>query len=129
MPGKSLLIAAAALWLAACAPMIPRVEAALEPAAHGVPENPIRLTQPVEVALSTGYTRRLAAGSQWRFAGKVPQGRVYRPVDGPFTIEGAQVHEAYLVIDRATLVGFYLPGERMMSPLSSPIQIRVEGEP
>jgi hypothetical protein len=129
MPSKSFLIAAAALWLAGCAPMIPRVEATLEPAAHGIPENRIRLTHPVEVPLSTGYTRRLAAGSDWRLAGKLSQGRVYRPIDGPFTIEGSQIHEAYLVIDRGTLVGFYLPGERMMSPLSSPIPLRIEGEP
>lgn len=109
--------------------MIPRVEATLQPVAHGVLENRIRLTQPVKVTFSTGYTRLLAAGSDWRLAGNVSQGRVYRPVDAPFTIEGSQVHEAYLVIDGGTLVGFYLPGERMVSPLSSPILLPLEGEP
>ena len=32
-------------------------------------------------------------------------------MDGPFTVEGANVHEAYLVLSGNVLVGFFLPVE------------------
>ncbi|MFX8297360.1 hypothetical protein ABTL30_20295, partial [Acinetobacter baumannii] len=60
--------------------------------------------------------------------GTVPQGVVYRPVGTIFTIEGRQVHEAYLVIADQRLVGFYLPGEQAYSPLSTAVPITT-GEP
>jgi hypothetical protein len=107
--------------------MIPRVEASFSPAAGETRESQIILTHPVTVRLSTGYSRRLGAGSTWRLMGGVPQGAVYRSVDAPFTIKGSQVHEAYLVIHGGALVGFYLPGEHMVSPLPSPISLPIKG--
>jgi len=84
----------------------------------------ITLTQAAEVALATRYTRSLPQGSKWRKTGTVPQGSVYRPIDTVFTIEGRNVHEAYLVISaQRQLVGFYLPGESRLSPLLAPIPL------
>jgi hypothetical protein len=40
-----------------------------------------------------------------------------------FTLEGANIHEAWLVIRGAALVGFYLPAERAFSPLTSPVPL------
>ncbi|WP_234480884.1 hypothetical protein [Paraburkholderia nemoris] len=40
-----------------------------------------------------------------------------------FTIEGRQVHEAYLVVAKGSLVGFYLPGEAHFSPLDKPVPV------
>ena len=37
-----------------------------------------------------------------------------------FTIEGANMHEAYLVLREGRVVGFYLPGERAFSALEPP---------
>jgi hypothetical protein len=34
-----------------------------------------------------------------------------------FTVEGSHIHEAYLVVDSGTLVGFYLPAEQSYSKL------------
>ncbi len=88
------------------------------------PMQPIRVLQrTVIVRLSTGYKRKLAEGSRWRPVGSLPQGEVLRPVDGIFTIEGRQVHEAYLVVSGADLMGFYLPGEAHFSPLDSPFSL------
>lgn len=84
----------------------------------------ITLTQAADVTLVTGYSRSLPLGSRWRKTGTVPQGSVYRPVDAVFTIEGRNVHEAYLVISpQRQLVGFYLPGESSLSPLSAQIPL------
>lgn len=83
----------------------------------------IRLQQPALVNIGTGYDRTLPAASRWRFAGTVPQGAVYQAVGSVFTLEGAHVHEAYLVIRGEDLVGFYLPVEQAFSPLKASIPL------
>lgn len=69
------------------------------------------------------YYNWMAAKSVWKPVGRVPQGAVYRPVGTIFTIEGRQVHEAYLVLNDKKLVGFYLPGEQNYSPLSTAVPL------
>lgn len=121
----------AACALNACAPMIASAPVDFTPiaAAPADKSNDLQLRAPADLALPTGYSRTLAAGSRWRLAGRIPQGAVYRPVDSVFSIEGRQVHEAYLVIDRnAALQGFYLPGEARYSPLDKPVQLSITGE-
>ncbi|QCX52193.1 hypothetical protein [Ralstonia solanacearum] len=106
--------------LAGCAPAVPVQDAHLNGLAS--PVQPVRVLQrTVIVQLPTGYKRKLAEGSRWRPVGSLPQGEVLRPVDGIFTIVGRQVHEAYLVVSGADLMGFYLPGEEHFSPLDSPL--------
>lgn len=75
------------------------------------------LQREAKVRLSSGYERKLVEGSRWRPIGSLPQGEVLRPMGSVFTIEGRQVHEAYLVVSDTRLVGFYLPGEARFSPL------------
>ncbi|WP_245175993.1 hypothetical protein [Cupriavidus sp. AcVe19-6a] len=77
------------------------------------------------VQLDTSYSRTLPERSVWSRMGRVPQGDVYRPIGTIFTIEGRQVHEAYLVIRDKTLVGFYLPGEQNYSPLSTAVPLNL----
>lgn len=77
----------------------------------------------VTLTLSTGYQRSLLTGSRWEHVGSVPQGDVYRPVGTVFTIEGANMHEAYLVIRGDSVVGFYLPGEKSYSALQPAARI------
>jgi hypothetical protein len=66
---------------------------------------------------NTGFHRDIAAGSRWQLAGRIAQGDVYQAVGNVFTVEGAHIHEAYLVVDNQAVVGFYLPAERGFSPL------------
>ena len=73
--------------------------------------------------VSRNYNRVLARGSRWQLVGTTPQGRVYRRSDGVFTVEGAHVHEAYLVLAADRLVGFYLPVEKAFSP-TTPVTIK-----
>lgn len=68
----------------------------------------------------------MAAGSEWRPVGEIPQGVVFQPVGTVFTIEGRQEHEAYLVIKANVLMGFFLPGESHFSPLEPTQSITIE---
>lgn len=72
-----------------------------------------------EISLDSGYLRQLALGSRWTQVGTLSQGHVYRIVGGAFTVEGANVHEAWLVIAGGELVGFYLPVEKAFVHLSA----------
>jgi hypothetical protein len=46
-------------------------------------------------------------------------------VAGVFTVEGAQVHEAGLVISGAKLVGFYMLVEKAFVPLDRPVDLQM----
>lgn len=121
-PGKLRAAAAAlAVLLAACGPQV-----RVAPTTLGRLERPVAdlaVPAPVRIELPTGYIRTLAAGSAWRAVGTLPHGIVYQPVDSVFTIEGRNVHEAYLVVREGHLHGFYLPGENNYSPLAAPLSL------
>ncbi|NRF65904.1 hypothetical protein HLB44_02770 [Aquincola sp. S2] len=120
------LITFALALLSACATSIDTTPVSFRPA-PGASAPELTLDRAVEIRLPTGYTRTLASGSRWRHVGDVAQGRVFRPIDAVFSIEGRQVHEAYLVIADRSLVGFYLPGESAYSPLGAPIPLSSGG--
>ena len=113
---------AASLLLAACAATVQTTPVTLD-ASSGSATAVRKLRQNVTIELPTRYTRTLFEGSRWRAAGAIPQGLVYRPVDTVLTIEGSQVHEAYLVLSGGNLVGFYLPAESSYSALSKPVPL------
>jgi len=112
---RRLLAVAAVLLLAACAAEVVRSEARLEPVADAQRVQ-VRLQEAAVIASSSGYSRTLPAGSLWELRGSIAQGQVYRRVDGILTVEGAQVHEAFVVLSGDRLVGFYLPVEQSFSP-------------
>src|SRR5262245_27722427 len=110
-PQKGLAAAlAVAALLCGCASPVRTEPVKFTPLAQQ-PAPMIQLQSGAVASLATGFPRTLNAGSQWRLAGSVTQGQVYRPVNTVFTIEGRHVHEAYLVVSGGKLVGFYLPGE------------------
>lgn len=112
--------------LSACAPEVVRRESALSPASANAAHYTV--VAPVSVRLDSGYNRTLAAGTRFVEAGTIAEGRVLKPVNTVFTVEGTHQHEAYLVERSGRLVGFYLPVERAFSPLSSPVAIQIQGE-
>ena len=88
----------------------------------------IEFREAVTLEPSSGYSRTLNAGSQWREAGRIPQGQVFRPVNGVLTVEGRHVHEAYIVLDGGRVVGFYLPVEQSFAALPpKPVQYQNKG--
>ncbi|TMG77281.1 MAG: hypothetical protein E6H77_07825 [Betaproteobacteria bacterium] len=116
-------IAVVAIGLGACAAEVVRQQADFTPVAAAAARAEIEITEDVEVPVSRNYNRVLARGSRWQLVGTTPQGRVYRRSDGVFTVEGAHVHEAYLVLAGDRLVGFYLPVEKAFSP-TTPVTIK-----
>lgn len=117
------IAAALVLTLTACA-TVHHSPSRLQARAASAQAAPRVLAKEVGITLDTGYERTLKAGSRWRAAGTVDQGDVYRPVGDVFTIEGANIHEAWLVVRDGTLVGFYLPAEHGYSALgaTAPLQ-------
>jgi hypothetical protein len=103
------------LILAACAPEVRRRPTQLTSIAPQ-PAETIEVSRDVSVSVGVGYERVISRGSTWTRVGRVPEGDVYQPVDRVFTVEGAHVHEAYLVLADDRIVGFYLPVERAFSP-------------
>ena len=95
------------------------------PVGQGRQPEDIRIAQAVTIELPTGYSRSLVAGSLWREVGSLVQGKVFRPVDSVFSIEGRHVHEAYLVVRQGRLEGFYLPAEKSFSALRSPVPLNL----
>lgn len=122
MRQSTLLLAAALLMVAGCAADVARQPAAL---AEATERTVATVDADVAIQLDTHYQRALKRGSRWAPVGRLPQGTVYRPVDSTLTIEGANVHEAYIVVDGGRLVGFYLPAERAFAPLSVKPAIRL----
>ena len=88
--------------LSACAPAIQVQESKLT--TFNTPQQLVRIFSPAVIRLATGYSRELPAGSTWRPVGVLPQGVVYRPVGSEFTIEGRDVHEAYLWLSSVRLM-------------------------
>ena len=86
----------------------------------------VRVLEAVTIDLPTGYVRQLESGSEWEFVGRIPEGDVYEKLHGVFTVEGRHVYEAYLVLSRDQLHGFYLPVERAYVSLLQEIGLSLE---
>ena len=112
--------------LAACAPEVFKVPivSPSEAAAKGYADT-IVIAREATITIGTGYDRMLAISSRWRFVGVIPNGTVYRAAQGVFTLEGANIHEAYLVLRGRELVGFYLPVEQAFSPLKDAVMLSI----
>ena len=85
-----------------------------------------RLTRAAEVRLSTGYSTTLRANTRWELVGTITQGEVYRTKDQVVTLEGAHIHEGYIVVKQGALAGFYLPVERTFSPVTPATPLSIE---
>ncbi|WZB75478.1 hypothetical protein WJ972_03425 [Achromobacter insuavis] len=66
----------------------------------------LQLSREVVAKLPNDAAVTLSSGSQWRRAGAIVQGDVFRPLGGPFSIALPRRTEAYLVASSGKLVGF-----------------------
>ena len=76
-------------------------------------------------SFGTGYGRTLRAGTHWDLFGTIDRGEVYRSQDQLLTVEGFNVHEAYLVVKDESLVGFYLPVEKTFTRVSKVTRLQL----
>jgi hypothetical protein len=104
-----------AVALVSCAPEISRRPSSFTPLTEQ-PADTIEVLQDQKVSVGPGYDRVIGRGTTWTRVGRSNEGDVYKPVGRVFTVEGAHVHEAYLVLADDRVVGFYLPVERAFSP-------------
>jgi len=119
MPKKFVFVSCLSVLLISigCAPEVRRVSSTFIPMSPGRHIESFYLTDDVIIKLHTGYESILKHESRWNFVGQIPEGNVYKPHDQVLTVEGANIHEAYIVISNGQLVGFYLPVEKAFSPL------------
>lgn len=81
------------------------------------------LSEEAECSIGTGYGRTLRKGTTWQLFGTLREGEVYRSPDQVLTVEGYNVHEAYLIVKDGALVGFYLPVEQTLTPVSQQVRL------
>ena len=117
------VLVALAATLAGCAPAVRSVPVQIGVAERANSPPDLHFTAPLPLRLETGYSRLIPAESHWVSVGRVSEGLVYRPVDIVFSIEGQQVHEAWLVVRNSALQGFYLPAEARYSSLTAPVPL------
>lgn len=84
------------------------------------------LEKEAPVDLDTGYSRILKKGTRWVSVGAISQGDVFKTCDQILTVEGSNIHEAYIVMNSSTLVGFYLPVEKTYSPLKNSVELMIK---
>ena len=111
--------------LAACAFDVVKLD--LVPATLAPPQTTatsLTLRASAIVELSTGYARTLKTGTVWHSAGSLPEGDVFKTQDQVLTVEGSNIHEAYIVVKGTRLVGFYLPANGTYSPLEPPVDLQ-----
>jgi len=113
--------------IAACAGDLERSDAHYSLYPEDAERTVLRVPKPVTLTPSTGYSETIRPGSRWERTGAIPQGDVYRPVGTVFSVEGANRHEAYLVISADRIVGFFLPGEEAFAPLPQPVPLPGRG--
>jgi hypothetical protein len=118
-----LFLVTLALSLLACATELVRSPATL--LAGGPQAQMMQISKLAVLDFGPSHAKQLLPGSRWSLVGNVPQGSVFKPVDGVLTIHGANAYEAYLVISAAKVVGFYLPGERAWTALQNPVAIEM----
>ena len=121
-PLYPLLGAMGVMLLVSCASPIEQRPTQLQEADNGV-QRYIVVTATTEVKPANGYARIIKAGSRWKYSGSVPEGDVYRIQNDVFMVEGANMHEAYSVIDGEHLVGFYLPVKQTFAPLPKAVRL------
>ena len=122
-----ILVVAAAFTLTGCASQVDLVrDRYLDVSVATSSARTVRVLETVTIDLPTGYVRQLESGSEWEFVGRIPEGDVYEKRQGVFTVEGRHVYEAYLVLSRDHLHGFYLPVEQAYVSLSQEIPLALK---
>ncbi|QKS31081.1 MAG: hypothetical protein HT579_20435 [Candidatus Accumulibacter similis] len=114
-----------ALGLGGCASEVTRHPVDLS-RARQPPDKSFVASQTVMLRLDSGYDRSIRAGTEFVDVGGIAQGDILKPTNANFTVEGAHMHEAYLVVKMGRIVGFYLPVEKSFSPLSTSVALPLE---
>ena len=83
------------------------------------------LSEATKVRLQEGFATDLRKGTTWRHVGRVEQGDVFHTSDQVVAVQASNQHEADLVVNRNTVVGFYLIVEHTFTPADPPVEIKI----
>lgn len=78
------------------------------------------------IALGTGFPTRLRQATRWHCVGVVEAGTVFRTDDQIVTVEASNIYEAMAVMNGNQLVGFYLPVDRKIAPVTPAVPLRIK---
>lgn len=81
-----------------------------------------------KVSVSAFYSRVLRKGTHWSYFGSTDIGDIYRPLDTVFTVEAGNVYEAYLVVNRHQLVGYFLVVEKTIAVVNPVVSLNCTDE-
>jgi len=84
------------------------------------------LQKEVKVSLGTGYPTLLKSGTRWHQVGATEYGTVFATKDQIVTVEASNIYEAQLIVSNQCITGFYLPVEKVVTPVSRPIHIEIQ---
>jgi hypothetical protein len=121
---RATVVATILLVIAGCAPELVTVPTTLM--ATNPPLQRRSVANAAGAESSAGYARTLFPGTLLESVGRIPEGDVWRPLNLTLTVEGASIHEAYVVTSGDRWTGFYLPVERSFSPLKQAVPITLE---
>lgn len=116
-----------ALLAASCVSDLAMAPVALQPLA--LPPARYVVTAPAIGLSSVGITSTLRAGTVLEEVGTVPAGLVLRPLNAVLTAQGANIAEADAVVTGGQWTGFYLPVQHSLSPLRTPVPLKLEKRP
>ncbi len=108
-------------FLAGCASEVTRLPTMVMTASASGPREFV-VSRDIQIKLEVAYySRTIVAGTKFLEIGVSPEGSVLKPINAVLTVEGAHVHEAFLVVKEGFIVGFYLPYEKAFSKMFSPV--------
>ncbi|HOC57533.1 MAG TPA: hypothetical protein PKI20_18090 [Verrucomicrobiota bacterium] len=105
---------------------VKQVPAALTPASDSPS---FLLAKETRVHLGSGSATQLKANTTWNQVGVTESGKVYSTKDQVVKVVASNIYEAYIVVSNDCLVGFYLPVEKTLVPLSRPLPLEIQREP
>jgi hypothetical protein len=79
----------------------------------------------VKVRIASGRATLLKKNTTWRQVGKIKDGDVLKTADQVVAVGASNQFEAYPVIDRGKLVGFFLPVQQSFTPADPPVAINL----
>jgi hypothetical protein len=79
----------------------------------------------LKVTIASGWATPLRQGTNWRQVGKIKEGDVLKTTDQIVTVEASNLFEAYPVVERGSVVGFFLPVENSFTPADPPAPINL----
>jgi len=95
--------------LSACSTTQVRLASELQPSSNTAI---YELKYSVKIQAANANASTLKQGTTWAEVGAIEQGTVYRTKDQVVIVNSFDVHEGYIVIKDAQVVGYYLPVEK-----------------